>query len=272
MAWVAELPALLEELAGRWGLQVGPPFSHAAVSCSWVAPVTPADGSPAVLKLAMPHMEGEHEIAGLRYWNGDPTVLLLAADEDRGAMLLERCIPGNTLKELSEPEQDGVVASLARRLRRSSPPLSAPFRPLSVMMEAWRAETLAQRAQWPDDGLVTEGLALFQALSAPSERDTLLASDLHAGNILRAQREPWLVIDPKPFVGDPAYDLVQHLINCEQRLHSDPIGLVERLADLAQVDAERLRLWTFARAAADPRDNWRNPLWFDVACALIRKL
>lgn len=270
MAWLAQLPALLEELATRWCLTPSPPISHAGVTCSWVAPVTRVDGSPAILKLAMPHMEGEHEIAGLRYWNGDPAVILLAADEDRGAMLLERCIPGTTLNELPEAEQDVVVADVARRLRCRSPQPGAlrPFRPLSVMMEAWCAETLSQRGQWPDEGLVNEGLALFQSLSAPAADDALLATDLHAGNVLRAQREPWLVIDPKPFVGDPAYDLVQHLINCEQRLHSDAIGLVNRIADLAQVDAERLRLWTFARAAADPRDNWGNRLWLDIARSL----
>src|SRR5260370_15312469 len=96
----------------------------------------------------------------------------------------------------------------------------------------------------------------------------LLATDLHAGNVLRSEREPWLVIDPKPFIGDVAYDVVQHLHVCEARLHADPIGMVKRLADLAEVDAERLRLWTFARAAADPRSAWNNPVWMEIAKAL----
>ena len=50
----------------------------------------------------------------------------------------------------------------------------------------------------------------------------LLATDLHAANVLRAEREPWLVIDPKPFIGDPAFDATQHLFNCRARLHADP--------------------------------------------------
>jgi streptomycin 6-kinase len=73
------------------------------------------------------------------------------------------------------------------------------------------------------------------------------------------------MIDPKPFVGDPAFDVVQHLINCEGRLHADPIALVNRVAGLAMVDPERARLWTFARAAADPREDWNNVLWIEVA-------
>ena len=84
----------------------------------------------------------------------------------------------------------------------------------------------------------------------------LLATDLHAGNVLRARREPWLAIDPKFFVGDPAYDLTQHLFNCEERLLADARGTIDRVADLAGVDRERVRLWTFARAAAEPREEW----------------
>lgn len=86
----------------------------------------------------------------------------------------------------------------------------------------------------------------------------LLATDLHAGNVLRSEREPWLVIDPKPFLGDPAYDATQHLFNCDARLRSDPDGMIGRFADLLEVDCDRVRLWTFARAAAEPRDDWRN--------------
>ena len=73
-------------------------------------------------------------------------------------------------------------------------------------------ETLADSARWPDVGLVQAGLRLFEELPRSSPTHMLLATDLHAGNVLRAQREPWLVIDPKPFVGDPAYDATQDLL------------------------------------------------------------
>ena len=102
--------------------------------------------------------------------------------------------------------------------------------------------------------------------SAPAE--VLLATDLHAGNVLRSQRQPWLVIDPKPFVGDPAYDATQHLFNCDTRLRSDPRGTICRFADLLGVDRERVRLWMFARAAAEPRDDWSQ----DDPMALARAL
>jgi streptomycin 6-kinase len=205
----------------------------------------------------MPHMEGEHELQGLRFWNGDPAVRLLEADDELGAMLLERCEPGTSLRALPEPQQDLAIAGLLRRLWRS-PVVPHPFRPQSALMEYWSAETLADAAQWPDPGLVREGLRLFRELPRTAPGEVLLATDLHAGNVLRAQREPWLVIDPKPFAGDPAYDATQHLFNCARRLRADAGGTIRRFADLLGVDPERVRLWTFARAAAEPPNDWRH--------------
>ena len=266
-AWLRGLPEALRKLERRWSLTLGAPFDDDEGSCAWVAPVTLSDGTLAVLKLGMPHMEGSHELAGLRFWNGDPTVQLLEADDELGAMLLERCEPGTVLRALPERDQDLVIAGLLRRLWRS-PPIPHPFRPLSAMTEYWSDETLADVERWPDTGLVREGLRLFKELSRTAPVEVLLATDLHAGNVLRSEREPWLVIDPKPFVGDPAYDATQHLFNCDERLRSDPEGTIRHIADLLCVDRERVRLWTFARAAAEPRDDWRH----DRSMALARAI
>ena len=254
-AWLKELPDNIREIEERWSLSLAPPFEGRDVSCSWVAPAVRADGSRAVLKVGMPHMEAEHELQGLQFWNGDPTVRLLEADVELNVMLLESCEPGSTLRDLPELEQDVVIAGLLRHLwrRPSAPHL---FRPLSTMIEYWRNETIAAATEWFDASLVREGLQLFEELARPSHDDVLLATDLHAGNVLRAQRKPWLVIDPKPFVGDRAYDATQHLFNCRERILAAPDQTIKRFADLLEVDAKRVGLWMFARAAAEPRDDW----------------
>jgi streptomycin 6-kinase len=87
---------------------------------------------------------------------------------------------------------------------------------------------------------------LFRTLPGDAGPAVLLATDLHAGNVLAARREPWLVIDPKPYVGDPAYDAVQHLLNCTERLQANPAGLADRMAGLLEVDPVRLCRWLFA--------------------------
>jgi streptomycin 6-kinase len=105
-----------------------------------------------------------------------------------------------------------------------------------------------------DPGLAREGIALFRTLPTTAERHVLLCTDLHAGNVLAGEREPWLVIDPKPYVGDPTYDPLQHLLNCEQRLRADPRGLARHIADLLGLDPDRLLLWLFARCVQESPD------------------
>ena len=95
-AWMERLPGVVDELRERWSLSLGEPFDGEATG-AWVVPALQADGTRAVLKLGLPHMEAEHEIQGLRYWDSDPTVRLLAADEELNALLLERCEPAARL-------------------------------------------------------------------------------------------------------------------------------------------------------------------------------
>jgi streptomycin 6-kinase len=121
------------------------------------------------------------------------------------------------------------------------------------MCDQWAAESEAAPAAVCaslDPGLVRAGRTLFRELPRSADRQVLLATDLHAENILSARREPWLAIDPKPHVGDPAYDALQHMLNCE-RLFTDPVGLARRLAAALDLDADRLLRWLFARCVVE---------------------
>ena len=248
LKWVHSVPALIARFTTRWSLTVGSPFRAIDEGCAWVAPVTDAKGTLAVLKVSFPHFEEEHEIQGLRFWDGEPTVRLLAADDELHVMLLERCVPGTSLREIPEAEQDVVIAGLLRRMWRR-PPAAHPFRSLETMLSHWSAEAKAVVAGAHDPGLVREGIELFHSLPRAATRRVLLATDLHAGNVLRSGRVPWLVIDPKPFLGDPAYDATQHLLNCTERLLAQADQTIKNFAELLQVNAERVALWTFARVA-----------------------
>ena len=124
------------------------------------------------------------------------------------------------------------------------------------MCQAWADEFEEQyatpgAADQLDPGLARDGIALFRELPATADSQVLLCTDLHGENILAARREPWLVIDPKPYVGDPAYDVLQHMLNCEDRLATDPGALAARMASLTGVDATRVRQWLFARAVQE---------------------
>jgi streptomycin 6-kinase len=266
--WLERLPDHVDELRQRWRLDLGPPFDGVEVSAAWVAPARRQDGSAAVLKVNMPHMEADHEGAGLRFWDGHPTVRLLDSDDVLGALLLERCLPGTHLRSVPEEEQDEILARLLRELWRV-PDDRSNFRPLSMMIALWVEETKQNEQRWPDPPLVREGLLMFEDLVRETRDDAvLLATDLHAGNVLRAGRSPWLVIDPKPFVGDRAYDATQHLFNCDARIQEAPLATIERFARLLALDSHRVRRWMFARAAAENRDDWNDDPWTPIARAL----
>ena len=256
--WLAALPATVEELTRRWSLTLGRPFQPGG-HCAWVAPARSADGADLVLKVMWRHPEAAHEADGLRLWAGEGAVRLhdvLDLGDETTALLLERCRPGRALAEHPEEEQDVVVAEVLQRLWREPPP-GNPFRALATMCDEWADEFEAKAAagRCPlDPALARRGIELFRTLPASATRDVVLCTDLHAGNVLAAEREPWLVIDPKPFVGDPNYDVLQHMLNCPERLRADPHGLVERMTSLTGLDTERVELWLFARCVQESPD------------------
>lgn len=264
--WLATLTATVESLRARWSLTVGEPFQPGGHT-AWVAPAWQS-GAECVLKVAWRHPEAEHEAEGLHAWGGNGAVRLHAAceiDTATSALLLERCRPGTTLAALPEPDQDLVIAEVLHRLW-IEPAAGHPFRSLAAMCAMWAEEFESKTAGLSspvlDPGLARAGIALCRELPESAERSVLLCTDLHAGNILAATRAPWLVIDPKPYVGDPTYDAVQHMLNCDVRLHTDPRGLARRLAGLLDLDSERLLLWLFARCVQESPD-W--PELADVA-------
>jgi streptomycin 6-kinase len=268
--WIAGLPAIVAGLADRWSLQVGEPFQPGG-QCSWTAPVTDPAGAGLVLKVGFRFRGGDErdEAAGLRLWDGNGAVRLHAAlqGESAYALLIERCMPGTPLGQvLPEPEQDQVLTRLLGQLW-AQPHAPCPFRPLAQMCAAWADEfeqqyAAAGAADRIDPGLARAGIALFRALPETADSQVLLCTDLHGGNILAAQRAPWLVIDPKPYAGDPAYDVLQHMLNCQDRLAADPAALANRMAALAGIDADRVRQWLFARSV---QESIGSPLMRQVA-------
>jgi len=276
--WLAALPDRVEELTARWGLDLGDPFEPGG-NCSWVAPGIDREGREVVLKVAWEHPEARDEAEGLAALGGEGAVEVYAfehlprarpgggpeGDTDTTAMLLERCRPGTELRGRPEAEQHVVVTGLLRLVWAVDLPSDHTFRPLSVMADDWvaRAETvLAADPGRLDHGLAREGLALFRELSRPGPTDTLLFTDLHAGNVLSGERRPWLLIDPKPYVGDPHYDVLQHLLNCNESLQANPTELLTEVADLAGLDAARVRQWLFARCVQEILGDgrpWSSP-------------
>jgi streptomycin 6-kinase len=266
LEWLARLPRVVEEVAAHWELELGDPYLPGG-QCAWVAPARNAAGEALVLKVGWRHREAEHEADALWFWDGNGAVRCLATRllKDTAALLLERCSPGHQLSLVPEPEQDEIIAALLRRLWARVPEDGHPFGSLEEVCALWADEfelDYATDSRGLDPGLAREGIATLRQLPAGADSQVLLCTDLHAGNVLAAQREPWLAIDPKPFIGDPAFDPVQHMLNCEERLVGDPTALTRRMAGLLDLEPERVTRWLFARCV---QESLRDATMRDLA-------
>lgn len=250
--WLDALPRTVAELLEDWRLVPDGAPRHG--ECALVLPVRDADGAPAALKVTWPHEEAEHEHLALQHWHGDGAVLLLRADPHRWALLLERARPAS-LDTIDDTEAATVMGTLLRRLHRPAPP---QLRPLSGALAAWseRLAALPRSAPLPRRQ-VEHALSLARDLRTdPGTDGTLIHADAHGGNALAADREPWLVIDPKPLSGDPHYEPAPLLWNRWPEVLADPWGVrgairrrLDAAVDALGLDWERARDWVVVRAA-----------------------
>lgn len=246
-SWVDGLPSLVATQLAAWSLSPDGAAAHGF--CSIVLPVRTEDGATAALKVAFPDDESEHEHLALRRWGGDGAVRLLAADPHHRAMLLERAHARN-LNELWDIEACEVVAGLYGRIHVAALP---QLRPLTGFIRNWTAglSALPRSAAIPRR-LVEQAISLGTDLAEdPASAGTLIHGDLHYENVLAADREPWLVIDPKPMNGDPHYEIAPMLWNRWDELAGYIREGVRRrfhtLVDAAGLDADRARAWVTVR-------------------------
>ena len=247
--WLGALPRHVADCTARWELTLDAPYPGSFVSI--VYPATRRDGSRAVLKIQYPHHESDHEHEALRRWNGEGAVRLFDYDVQHHALLLERCEPGAPLSTVGVDEALQVYSSLLPRLWV---PAAAPFTSLADEAATWIAslpESWELGGRPVDVRLLDLALSSLEELRTSQGPQVLIHQDLHAGNILRAEREPWLVIDPKPLSGEREFSLVP-IIRGAELGHSrkEVVRRLDTLANVLGVDRERVRLWTIGQALA----------------------
>jgi streptomycin 6-kinase len=254
--WLAALPRLAADLLDEWELTVDGSVLHG--ECAVVLPVLTGTGRPAMLKVTWPHWEAETEHIALQRWHGDGAVELLRADPHRFALLLERLITQD-LTTVPDDESCAVIARLYRRLHVPAPPR---LRTLSSQALDWSDRLLALPRNAPvPRRFVEQAAALGRSFAQDPATDGMLVhTDLHPLNVLAAEREPWLAIDPKPLSGDPHYEVAPLLWNRwdDAVATGDVRGALRRrldlVCDVAELDRDRARDWVVCRLM-------HNALW-----------
>ncbi|MFD4600816.1 aminoglycoside phosphotransferase family protein [Streptomyces sp. NPDC058464] len=246
--WITELPSIVEDLLHRWDCAPDGEVTHGGVGV--VVPVRQrADARPCVVKVSFPHPGNVHEPDAFEVWAGRGAVRLHRRDDARFALLLERART-STLAALES--DDETVMTIAGRLNhRLAVPAPAGLPRLRDRADAWAAE-LRENAAGLSHTLpprVVDAAVVTARELGRAQPDTLVHGDLHARNILRADREPWLAVDPKGYAGDPAYDggtlLKSRALNL---MRSDDLPkaarrLLDVFAEAARLDRERVVRW-----------------------------
>jgi len=273
IAWLERLPQIVAECAEQWSLTVEPPFP---LSYAFVAPVTRADGEPAVLKVRCPHEETATEIDALLAFAGEGVCAVYEHDTERFATLMERVLPGEPLASLV-PDNDeratAIAIDLMQRLWRP-----APVEHAFPSVADWARGLPRHRERFGGttgplpSRLFEEAEDAFRWMLATTDAPMLLHGDLHHDNILSATRQPWLVIDPKGIIGDPGFDLGAFLYNPMPGLLDlpDPARIIARRVDqLAEglgMERARVRGWGIAQAvlsacwSVEGNEDWQHAI------------
>lgn len=256
--WLRDLPNLIAGCERRWSLTVAPPFP--SLSYNFAAPARSHDGHDVVLKLGVPNPELTSEIEALRLYDGRGIAQLIHADAEQGALVIERLVPGQMLVSLVIERDEEATSIAAEIMRQLWQPMSANEASGLPTLARWTRSI--EEVRWHFDGgtgpfdalLVDRAERLREELLASSSEPALLHGDLHHFNILTAERQPWLAIDPKGVIGDPTYETAPFLYNPMDELLTSPdvkrivAQRIDVLCELLWLDRQRVLGWSLVQS------------------------
>ena len=252
--WLRDLPASVSDLCRRWRLLPSPGDFHTGYH-GVVIPVR-RDGRGYVLKLTWPADRTVDEAKALFTWRGRGAVVLLEADIERGALLLELLDPERTLKNVGLQQAAAIASALVRRLAVPAPEGLPVLTDIALALASGLQERQHRLADPIPARTFVSISSLARQVIATCTNGLLVHADLHYGNVLAGTREAWLAIDPKPVSGEPEHAVPELLWTRVDEV-ADASGIRDLLAVLVesgQLDADKAHAWAVIRCA----DYW---LW-----------
>jgi streptomycin 6-kinase len=251
--WWEGVAETIRAVARQWELRLGEPVPRGGTSL--VVRCCRADGRAAVLKLTPEPALARAEAAALRTWAASGRVPeLWAVDESAGALLLEAISSQIPLSETEAIHPINDVIAMLHALHAVEPHALPEAEPLQqrvqFIFDLWIArcrKNPAVSARVPPS-LLQRGRDLALSLAAERSTRVLLHGDLHPGNVLDGGTARGLVaIDPRPSVGDPAFDAIDWVY-----WHAQPSDWnirIKTLGGALRLSERRLERWCAAFAA-----------------------
>ena len=251
-AWLQAVPDLIASVTATWDLHVTAVANR--IDAYGLSIPARRDSERVTVRIAYPDAFLADETAALRAWNGTGAVRILEEDE-RGAQLRTSPTPGTALSlERNEMKALRMAAETLRSLWIEPP---EGLQTLAAEVRAWGSsmpERFESVYQPFDEQLMRDAEVILRSFG-PSQMDpVLLHGDVRLDTFL-LDREQAVAIDPKPLVGEPAFDVAALLRDGPGELVRDPgagrqklQGRLDQLTDLLDVRASRVRGWAFAVA------------------------
>ncbi len=272
-AWLRRLPAAIQRLEQLWDIRVGDHFPN--LSYNFVAHCLLNDGTRAVLKIGLPETDSElfDEAKGLKHLNGNGAVKLLRFDEELEALLIERLMPGDNLKQVFRGAEERSIAPAIELLKVFD--RTYADQKLFAGLENRAVEfRKAQDAGFNNSGIET-GRKLFEKLCGNPRSEVFLHGDFHHKNILSSNRGKFLTIDVKPMIGCRGYDIAvflnNHVFWIAQRTNQSKklIHAIRQFSNEFEIPPEELTDWAFVQQVLaawwvfeDGGPNWKKDLEF----------
>lgn len=243
--WLDELPTIISEVAKQYHLTELVPVSN--MSFNYVASGY-QDSRPIILKLGLNSKALAKETHCLSAFSNHAAAEVLASDNNM--IIMERAVPGTTLKE-HFPDNDEkatkILCASIKELHKASIPESHNFYHLSELFK-----TLDQKLDITDK-ILGKAKHLRDKLLSTTTKEVLLHGDLHHDNILK-NGDRWLVIDPKGFIGDSAFEPAAYLCNPIPELleENDAREIIENRINIysaeLEINAQRITDWLYAKS------------------------
>ena len=250
--WLANLPQTINEISRRQSLETINVFTN--LSFNFVASAENKRGEKLVLKIGVPEEDSSmmFEARALRAFDGNGAVKLFDYDEELGAMLIEKADEGLTLDEICGEDYAKAVEIAVAVM--SKLPRQMSNKDEFINLESWVGDLhRAVKAGFAPER-ISKARRFFGELGEPFGNKILLHGDIHFGNILSAQREPFLLIDPKGVIGEIGYEIAVFLNdlagwtshrNAQKSILKAAVGSFSRAFAVGETD---LRKWAYASA------------------------
>ncbi|WP_438445393.1 aminoglycoside phosphotransferase family protein [Gorillibacterium sp. sgz5001074] len=276
--WVRSLPQLIAKSEAHFGIKVEAPFDN--LSYNYIAHGVNREGKAIVLKLSFMKDDLAKEMRTLTAFEGKGAVQVIEWNDELGAAVLERAIPGTPLSAtVDDRVATEIFCEVFRRLRSPFVGDDGDFH----TMRKWFGGIARYRNRFgsngplPEHWVVRAEEALEELLTTTTE-SVLIHGDLHHGNILRKGDDDWVVIDPKGIMGDIYFETIQFLLNYVDRdgdCDTVLIRRVEMMSERLGLDRSRIAQWGIARGvleacwAIEGRADWKEGIDISVRFAKL---